>query len=240
MRKIAFILLFALAGLARAQQATVPATARIHVCADESTGEISPYIYGQFIEYMGRCIDGGIYDPASPCWRHALATAWFLNAIIRQANIVKMANWAQMVNILAPIRTSDDASVCQTVFYPLREYRKRALGEALVTQVQADRLPGENVDVLNCVATLDRSRRTLTLCVVNVSPESVKADIRITSWQQVHQNDATILTATGLDAQNTLTDPGRNVVRMRKVPIRKSADDFTFPAESIVFLTYRF
>ena len=27
---------------------------------------ISPLIYGQFIEFLGRCIDGGIYEEGSP------------------------------------------------------------------------------------------------------------------------------------------------------------------------------
>jgi len=38
----------------------------ITIDASISLGEISPFIYGQFIEYMGRCIDGGIYDENSP------------------------------------------------------------------------------------------------------------------------------------------------------------------------------
>jgi len=28
--------------------------------------EISPLIYGSFIEHLGRCIYGGVYDPGSP------------------------------------------------------------------------------------------------------------------------------------------------------------------------------
>ena len=47
--------------------------------ASKSLGEINPFVYGQFIEYMGRCIDGGIYEENSPlsdagdfepmCWK---------------------------------------------------------------------------------------------------------------------------------------------------------------------------
>ena len=39
---------------------------RITIDAGASLGEISPYVYGQFVEYMGRCIDGGIFDEDSP------------------------------------------------------------------------------------------------------------------------------------------------------------------------------
>ena len=38
---------------------------RITIDAGASLGEISPYVYGQFVEYMGRCIDGGIFDEDS-------------------------------------------------------------------------------------------------------------------------------------------------------------------------------
>lgn len=39
--------------------------AKVRILADEVKGRISPLIYGQFIEHMGRCIYGGIYEPAS-------------------------------------------------------------------------------------------------------------------------------------------------------------------------------
>ena len=39
-----------------------PATATLTVYLDRSLGDISPNIYGQFIEHLGRAIYGGIYD----------------------------------------------------------------------------------------------------------------------------------------------------------------------------------
>ncbi len=40
--------------------------ARLHIRADRVRGHISPLIYGQFIEHMGRCVYGGIFEPGSP------------------------------------------------------------------------------------------------------------------------------------------------------------------------------
>lgn len=40
--------------------------ARIKIDLDRTVGEISPLIYGNFVEHLGRCVYGGIYDPASP------------------------------------------------------------------------------------------------------------------------------------------------------------------------------
>ena len=40
--------------------------AKVRVRGDNVLGRISPLIYGQFIEHMGRCIYGGVYEPDSP------------------------------------------------------------------------------------------------------------------------------------------------------------------------------
>lgn len=40
--------------------------ARIKLDPDRTIGEISPLLYGNFIEHLGRCVYGGIWDPDSP------------------------------------------------------------------------------------------------------------------------------------------------------------------------------
>ncbi|MBP5392325.1 MAG: alpha-N-arabinofuranosidase, partial [Bacteroidaceae bacterium] len=54
------LLLFFVAGGLAAQQN------EIVIDTGKSLGQASLYIYGQFIEYMGQDIEGGIYDPESP------------------------------------------------------------------------------------------------------------------------------------------------------------------------------
>jgi alpha-N-arabinofuranosidase len=44
----------------------MPFQARIYMDANRKLGEISPLLFGGFAEHLGRCIYGGIYDPASP------------------------------------------------------------------------------------------------------------------------------------------------------------------------------
>jgi len=41
-------------------------TANISIDLSQEKQKISPLLYGQFIEFLGRCIDGGIYDENSP------------------------------------------------------------------------------------------------------------------------------------------------------------------------------
>ena len=40
--------------------------ARIKIDKDRVVGDISPLLYGNFVEHLGRCVYGGIYDPGSP------------------------------------------------------------------------------------------------------------------------------------------------------------------------------
>lgn len=40
--------------------------ARISVQAGQRAGRIEPLLYGQFIEFLGGCINGGIFEPGSP------------------------------------------------------------------------------------------------------------------------------------------------------------------------------
>jgi alpha-N-arabinofuranosidase len=43
-----------------------PLTARVVLDNERTIGAISPLLFGGFAEHMGRCVYGGIYDPASP------------------------------------------------------------------------------------------------------------------------------------------------------------------------------
>src|SRR6185436_13876948 len=51
----------------------------------------------------------------------ALAMGVFFNAFFRHADVVKMANLAQMVNVIAPIMTSKDGLFLQPIYFPLVE-----------------------------------------------------------------------------------------------------------------------
>lgn len=65
----------------------------------------------------------------------ALVVAGFLNSFIRHADIVKIANLAQIVNVLAPIQTRDDDMLLQTIFYPFAMYSSRRDGIALLPSI---------------------------------------------------------------------------------------------------------
>ncbi len=55
----------------------------------------------------------------------ALAMGMFFNSFIRHANIVKMANLAQIVNVIAPIFTNEKGLFLQPIYFPIAEYAKQ-------------------------------------------------------------------------------------------------------------------
>lgn len=61
----------------------------------------------------------------------ALVVASFLMSFIRHADCVKIANLAQLVNVIAPIITNEDSLYKQTIFDPFEMISKRKGGVAL-------------------------------------------------------------------------------------------------------------
>jgi alpha-L-arabinofuranosidase len=61
----------------------------------------------------------------------ALVVGTFLNSFINHAHIVKIANMAQLVNVIAPIFTNKDGLFLQTIYYPLALVAAHSSGQAL-------------------------------------------------------------------------------------------------------------
>jgi alpha-L-arabinofuranosidase len=61
----------------------------------------------------------------------ALVVAGFLNSFIRHADSVKIANIAQIVNVIAPILTRSDQMLLQSIYYPFAMFASRRDGVAI-------------------------------------------------------------------------------------------------------------
>ena len=61
----------------------------------------------------------------------ALVVAGFLNSFIRHANSVKIANIAQIVNVIAPILTQGNQMLLQSIYYPFAMFSRRREGVAI-------------------------------------------------------------------------------------------------------------
>src|SRR5581483_11859828 len=76
----------------------------------------------------------------------ALVVATFLNAFVNHAHIVKMANMAQLVNVIAPIFTSEKGLYLQTIYYPLQLFAANTKGKALDLFVDAPKYKSRRFD----------------------------------------------------------------------------------------------
>lgn len=61
----------------------------------------------------------------------ALVVAGFLNSFVRHADSVKIANLAQLVNVLAPILTRSEQMLLQSIYYPFAMFSSRRDGVAI-------------------------------------------------------------------------------------------------------------
>jgi alpha-L-arabinofuranosidase len=98
----------------------------------------------------------------------ALVIATFLNSFINHAHIVKMANMAQLVNVIAPIFSNENGLFLQTIFYPLQLIANHCKGKSLSLFVDSPSYESKRygrVPYLDSSASLDGT--TLALSLVN-------------------------------------------------------------------------
>src|SRR5580700_790434 len=115
----------------------------------------------------------------------ALVVATFLNAFVNHAHIVKIANMAQLVNVIAPIFTNENGLFLQTIYYPLQLFANNTKGKALELFVDSPTYKGKRFDevpYLDVSAAWDNG--TLVLNVVNRhQTESIPADLELEDKQ---------------------------------------------------------
>ena len=81
----------------------------------------------------------------------ALVVAGFFNSFIRHADVVKIANIAQIVNVIAPILTRGDEMLLQSIFHVFEMYTKRRSGTALRVAVDGPTYEGKTNGVVHTV-----------------------------------------------------------------------------------------
>lgn len=170
-------------------------------------------------------------------WRHGLATACLLNVIHRNAGHISMGNWAQMVNILAPIMTSENASVRQTVFFPLKEYRAHSLNEAVCAKAESPLIDGD-LSSIDVSAAIDRGKKLLTLYVVNLNSKELKTTLNFVNCKTDKLLDMIVLSAPSLNAKNTLQNPDKNVVSTTITNLNKKTNEVVLKGESVTICRF--
>ena len=138
----------------------------------------------------------------------ALVVAMFLTSLIRHADCVKIANLAQLVNVIGPVMTRGDELFKQTIFHAFRMISSRKAGVSLRGAVNGPRYASERygeVAYLDHAAILDGKR--LHVFAVNRSlNEDMKLVVDCADRRIKRVVDAEILHA-GLQAENSFEAP---------------------------------
>ncbi|MBE7170278.1 MAG: alpha-N-arabinofuranosidase [Williamsia sp.] len=179
----------------------------------------------------------------------ALVIAGFLNAIVRNADIVKMANMAQLVNVIAPIFTNEKGLFKQTIFYPLQLFANNVAGTSLDVFVDCKKYNtnkfflglGETTTQQTGVPYLDVSATykdgEVMLCVVNRhKDEAITTDI--VSQNGSFTGNFEVYEVNGPDIKSR-NDFGKTAVQTaQKPPLKASGNTITysFPPHSFTFI----
>src|SRR5258706_3202261 len=142
----------------------------------------------------------------------ALVVAGFLHSFVRHADVVKIANLAQIVNVIAPLLTRENEVLIQSIFYPFTMFSKRRKGTSLRCSVEgpnyADATNGR-VHYIDSSAILEEDRLHVFLTNRSVD-ETADVSIVLADKSIVSCESAEILTGPEPKSANSFEDP--NVV----------------------------
>jgi len=185
-------------------------------------------------------MDMGGHNAVVYTMEDALVVAMQLNAFVRHAHMVKMANIAQIVNVIAPIVTRHDGLFLQTIFYAFETYSALAGPTALDVHWDGDTFSAgdhASVRVLDVTATLDPARKELVLFVVNRS-EHAATDAVLTLTGGKFAGSTTIRTVNGPHAKssNSFDDPDQVTARVTSTEAAGTSLSTTFEPHSLTAL----
>ena len=172
----------------------------------------------------------------------ALVAAGFLNSFIRHADCVKIANIAQMVNVIAPILTRGDRVLIQSIFHVLEIYGRRRTGVSLRSYVDGPRYSGrKNGEVSYLDASVIRDGDRLHVFMTNRSVgESAPVRIEPAGVSKLRLESGEMITGKGPKAVNSLEEPDEvGAVAFDQVTLDAGVAVTELPALSVAALTLR-
>lgn len=165
----------------------------------------------------------------------ALVVAQFLNCFVRNAHIVKMANMAQLVNVIAPMMVTNDKLWAQTIFYPLQLFGTNCFGQSISAFVDGDTYDvGDQkaVPYLDVSTAYNEAKQELVINVVNRS-EDKAVETSIINQFGTLADKAEIAE---VNSKNIYDENNENEQKVRSVnkqiTIKGNSFTYSFPAHS--------
>jgi alpha-N-arabinofuranosidase len=171
----------------------------------------------------------------------ALVVAGFLNSFIRHAHCLRIANLAQIVNVIAPLLTEGDRLLVQPTFHPFAMVSSRRTGVSLRFALEGPSYEagGETVPFIDAAAIMEE--RTLKLFLVNRSQsDSAPVAVEMADGGLSDLQDGELLSGPGPKAANSFEEPDAVAARaFAAVSVRRGRALLELPALSFAALTLR-
>lgn len=172
----------------------------------------------------------------------ALVVAGFFNSFIRHADVLKIANIAQIVNIIAPLQTRGNDLLVQTIFHPFEMYARRREGTSLRVVSNGPQYTspsfGETA-LIDSSAILNGDQ--LHVFATNRSlDQSARVEVTLADGQITALENGDLLTGPSAEAANTFEQPDNiRPQAFSAVEIVDGHATFELPPLSLAALTLR-
>ena len=169
----------------------------------------------------------------------ALVAAGFLHSFLRHADCLKIANIAQIANVIAPILTDGDRMLVQSIFHPFEMFSRRRQGLALRPAVQGPTYEGKTngpVHTIDASAVLDDG--LLHVFLTNRSLAD-KAKVKVQFNRALRGlRDGELLTGPDAKAANSYEQPDVICPRpLKGVKFAGETAELTLPPLSVAAMT---
>jgi len=157
-----------------------------------------------------------------------LASARALHELIRAADLVAMANWAQTVNVIGAIKANRNHAVLDSVGHLLALYRAQVGGSLVPVQLSSEA-------PVDAVAALDPKSGRLSLALVNYSAtEGVAVSLKADAGTLPRTAQARRINGPSLTAINVPGQP--ETITIQALPPVDLGEPIRLPAHSITVL----
>ena len=173
----------------------------------------------------------------------------FLNVFIRNADIVKMANMAQLVNVIAPVFAEEKGMFRQTIYFPLEMFAKNMHGKSLDLFVDCPTYKTDNFNIglgeattkqskvpyLDVSATFDNGE--VVIIVINRHKDNpVKTDIICQSGEFIGALKVSEINAPDIKATNDFGIENVKTVSKSDLKANGNTVTYSFPAHSLTMI----
>ena len=169
----------------------------------------------------------------------ALVCAQFLTAMLRRADLVKIACIAQIVNVIAPILTRPDGLLLQTIYHPFRMISQAAGGISLTPVVDSPTYRAGKLGdapALDAAGTYDAAGNSAAILLIHrdsAGPLDVNVNVVDRSVGRILSVE--VLTHPDLKAANTWVNPAAVAPSTGQATISDPHTvQVTCPAQSLV------